>query len=65
VPAGDLDLRTAVDALERKMVTRALREHNGNQTHAARALGLSRFGLQKKLKRLHIELREVLKKGAP
>ena len=34
-----------------RALRRALRESKGNQTKAARALGLSRFGLQKKLRR--------------
>ncbi len=51
-PKSDtLDLRTAVDDLERQLIERAMRAHGGNQSRAARALGLSRFGLQKKLKR--------------
>ncbi|MDB4931061.1 MAG: Response regulator of zinc sigma-54-dependent two-component system, partial [Myxococcaceae bacterium] len=54
-----LDLRNAVEDVERTMVLQALTAHGGNQTHAARALGLSRFGLQKKLRRLGISAREV------
>ncbi len=49
-----LDLRAAVAEVERAMVERALKEHRGNQTRAAVALGVSRFGLQKMLKRLGI-----------
>ncbi|MFO0602781.1 MAG: sigma 54-interacting transcriptional regulator [Polyangiales bacterium] len=59
--AGDgaaLDLRHAVTDVERELVERALREHGWNQSRAARALGLSRFGLQKKLKRLGIPPRD-------
>ncbi len=54
-----LDLRGAVEDVEREMVERALVESGGNQSSAARALGLSRFGLQKKLKRLGISAREA------
>jgi transcriptional regulator with GAF, ATPase, and Fis domain len=51
-PTGDdLDLKTQVERVERRLLRRALRESKGNQTKAARALGLSRFGLQKKLRR--------------
>jgi transcriptional regulator with PAS, ATPase and Fis domain len=50
--ASDLDLRAHVDELERKLIRRALDAARGNQTRAAELLGLSRFGLQKKLKRL-------------
>ncbi len=54
-----LDLRNAVEDVERAMVLQALGSHGGNQTHAAKTLGLSRFGLQKKLKRLGISARDV------
>jgi serine/threonine-protein kinase PknK len=49
---GGLSLRDQLDALERRLVTDALRRATGNQTHAAKALGVSRFGLQKMMKRL-------------
>ncbi|MBI2893286.1 MAG: sigma 54-interacting transcriptional regulator [Deltaproteobacteria bacterium] len=49
--ADDLDLKSQVERLERRLIRRALRESRGNQTKTARALGLSRFGLQKKLRR--------------
>lgn len=48
----DLDLRAHVDELERKLIRRALDAARGNQTRAAEMLGVSRFGLQKMLKRL-------------
>ncbi len=54
-----LDLRNAVEDVERAMVLRALASHGGNQTRAAKTLGLSRFGLQKKLRRLGISARDV------
>jgi len=54
-----LDLRNAVEDVERAMVLQALAEHGGNQTHAAKTLGLSRFGLQKKLRRLGVSARDV------
>ncbi|MEZ4408931.1 MAG: sigma 54-interacting transcriptional regulator [Polyangiales bacterium] len=57
--ASPLDLRHAVADVERDLVERALAEHEGNQSRAARSLGLSRYGLQKKLKRLGISAREV------
>ena len=44
----------AVEALERRMIAEALRESGGNKQKAAQALGLSRQGLIKKLKRLGI-----------
>jgi transcriptional regulator with GAF, ATPase, and Fis domain len=51
-PGDDLRLRPAIDATERAYVQAALQRSGGNQTVAARLLGLSRFGLQKKLRRL-------------
>jgi transcriptional regulator with PAS, ATPase and Fis domain len=51
---GGADLKSRVDALEVELVTEALARTRGNQTKAAQALGLSRFGLQKMMKRLAI-----------
>jgi len=50
-----LDLRSRVDALETELVVEALAKTRGNQTRAAQLLGLSRFGLQKMMKRLNIK----------
>ncbi len=56
--AGDtappLNLKARLDALERELVTEAMRRCGQNQTQAAKLLGVSRYGLQKKLKRLRI-----------
>jgi DNA-binding NtrC family response regulator len=49
--ADDLRLRPRVEHLERELIARALRESKGNQSQAARLLGLSRYGLVKKIKR--------------
>jgi len=49
--AAGLDLRANVDALERGLIERALAEAGGNRTRAAVLLGLSRYGLLKKLQR--------------
>jgi len=46
-----LTLRPRVERLERALLKEALSRSAGNQTRAAEALGLSRFGLQKKLRR--------------
>jgi DNA-binding NtrC family response regulator len=46
-----LTLRPRVERLERALLREALSRSGGNQTRAAVALGLSRFGLQKKLHR--------------
>ncbi len=48
----DLRLRPRLDRLERELIDRAMATAQGNQTRAAALLGLSRFGLQKKLRRL-------------
>jgi len=52
---SELDLRGRVDLLESELVRTALERTGGNQTRAAELLGLSRFGLQKMMKRLSIE----------
>ena len=49
-----LDLKKRIDALETNLVREALERTRGNQTQAAKLLGLSRFGLQKMIKRLGI-----------
>jgi transcriptional regulator with GAF, ATPase, and Fis domain len=54
-PGHELDLRGRVDALEAELVGAALERTGGNQTRAAELLGLSRFGLQKMMKRLAID----------
>jgi DNA-binding NtrC family response regulator len=53
-PAGadELRLRPALLATEQAYITAAMTRAKGNQTVAARLLGVSRFGLQKKLRRL-------------
>ncbi len=47
-----LNMRERLDALAASLVMRALETSAGNQTRAAELLGLSRFGLQKMVKRL-------------
>ncbi|MBK7579640.1 MAG: sigma 54-interacting transcriptional regulator [Myxococcales bacterium] len=54
MPENELELRARVDQLERELCEKALAKTGGNQTRAAELLGLSRFGLQKMLKRLGI-----------
>ena len=49
-----LGLKARVDALEAQLVRDALARTKGNQTRAAEALGISRFGLQKMMRRLGI-----------
>lgn len=45
-------VRAAVNQLERQLIHRALEQMNGNVTHTARVLKLSRKGLQLKMKEL-------------
>jgi two-component system response regulator AtoC len=51
VPTGTGSFREQVDALERRLLTRALDAAAGNQSEAARTLGLSRVTFLDKLKR--------------
>jgi Bacterial regulatory protein, Fis family len=51
-PGHELRLKPVLAAAERTYVAAAMARTGGNQTAAARLLGLSRFGLQKKLRRL-------------
>jgi len=53
--SSSLRLRERVDALETQLVREALARTRGNQTRAAEVLGVSRFGLQKMMKRLGVE----------
>jgi two-component system response regulator HupR/HoxA len=47
---ASVDLRRARDAFEASYIARVLKQHDGNVTHAARALGISRVALQSKMK---------------
>ncbi|HEY8079178.1 MAG TPA: sigma 54-interacting transcriptional regulator [Labilithrix sp.] len=49
-----LGLKARVDALETQLVRDAMARTKGNQTRAAQMLGISRFGLQKMMRRLGI-----------
>jgi transcriptional regulator with PAS, ATPase and Fis domain len=51
-----LTMKPRVERLERSLVREALGRSGNNQTRAAELLGLSRFGLQKKLKRYNFVL---------
>jgi len=54
-PEGEpATLREKLDALETELVRAALEAAGGNQTRAAKDLGVSRFGLQKMVKRLGV-----------
>ncbi len=52
VVAEGWNMRARVDALERSLVQEAMERTGGNQTRAARMLGVSRYGLQKMIRRL-------------
>ncbi|RYE92165.1 MAG: GAF domain-containing protein, partial [Myxococcales bacterium] len=51
---GALSMRERVDALEAELIREALTQTRHNQSRAAELLGVSRFGLQKMIKRLKI-----------
>ena len=57
-PGGivDLSVGTPVDPVA-PLIREALAKTQGNQTRAAELLGLSRFGLQKMMKRLNVRSR--------
>jgi DNA-binding NtrC family response regulator len=55
VDPESLDLRAAVDALERDFVARALKKAQGNRAEAARLLGIARPQLYAKMKQLGID----------
>jgi transcriptional regulator with PAS, ATPase and Fis domain len=54
--ADSLALRHRVERLERQLIREAMSRSQGNQTKAAHLLGLSRFGLQKKLRRYNLNI---------
>ncbi len=45
-----------LDAVEKHMIVKALETHQGNITHVAKALGLSRFALYRRLEKHHIAI---------
>jgi serine/threonine-protein kinase PknK len=49
-----LNMRQRIDALESELIRDAMQRTRGNQSRAAELLGVSRFGLQKMLKRLNL-----------
>ena len=56
VPLENVTLANALEEVERRMITEALRRHRGNISRAARELGLTRRGLYLKLERYQIEV---------
>ena len=51
-------VKAAMSRLERDLIERALKQTNGNVTHAARLLKISRKGLQLKMKELNLRERD-------
>ncbi|HXI74766.1 MAG TPA: sigma-54 dependent transcriptional regulator, partial [Pyrinomonadaceae bacterium] len=58
VPLENISLAEALEEVERRMISEALRRHKGNISRAARELGLTRRGLYLKLDRYNITDRE-------
>ncbi len=50
-PEETLDLRTALEGLERRLIREALQRAQGNRTEAAALLGLNRTTLVEKLRK--------------
>lgn len=50
-PSGQTTSESPLDAAEVEVIRRTIREHDGNLTRSAAALGISRQGLRDKLKR--------------
>ena len=53
-PPGQLPLREAVDAFQRRLIEDALTRHDGNRAAAARELGLERGNFHRLMKRLGV-----------
>lgn len=56
LPFGDL----SITQMERQMIEEALKRSSGNQTQAARLLGISRFALRNRLKKYRLVPEEAL-----
>lgn len=48
------NMKSAQFEMEKSMIAQALQRHKGNRTHAARALGISRWGLVQKIQKYGI-----------
>jgi two-component system nitrogen regulation response regulator GlnG len=60
--AGSTDMYMAsVEMMERYLLTRVLRHTRGNQSQAARMLGITRGSLRNKMRALHIQLGSTVK----
>jgi len=58
VPIENISLAEALEEVERRMITDAMRRHKGNISRVARELGLTRRGLYLKLDRYNLKERE-------
>ena len=56
---GDLSIPDQVKSLEIKLIEKALADSNGNRVKAAEALGITRQGLHKKMKRYLIDIKSL------
>jgi transcriptional regulator with PAS, ATPase and Fis domain len=56
-PSQERHVPRTLRDMERMQIERALRAHNGNRTHAARELGISRATLIKKIKEFGLDQR--------
>ena len=54
-PRAEPDVDTALEDLEKWHIDRVLRRYDGNRSHAARVLGISRSTLQDKIKRYGLQ----------
>ena len=54
-PGGSLDMKESVERLETALIKAALTRTGGNQSVASRLLGVSRFGLIKKMTRFGLK----------
>jgi DNA-binding NtrC family response regulator len=74
-PSGELQARNAgtfadakkqaVEDFERAFLLRALREHDGNVSRTAEAVGMLRQSLQQKLRELGIRAADIADEGGP
>jgi DNA-binding NtrC family response regulator len=63
VPLENATLADALEEVERRMISDALRRHKGNISRAARELGLTRRGLYLKLERYQISTEPLTGSG--
>jgi transcriptional regulator with GAF, ATPase, and Fis domain len=56
----DKDLKERVESLERRMILAALRQSNGIQARAAKALGISERVMRYKVKKYHLQIETKL-----